>query len=243
MVSSKLVIIDDKWLRREWAASHIKVWAETNTLDVVALDPSHAVDEFCSHPDCRMVILCLGVESVADTSKLIKAVRALVPCAALMVVSDSEQPGELVAAIEAGAVGYVSTDHDPDLLLRALSFILDGGSYFPASAILGAVGNGGGRRNELHEDAPVGADDGDASPGFCALTARQHEVLQLLQLGKSNKHIARQLGMTEATAKVHVRHIMRKFGAVNRTQAALNAQILQPARRALRLARVEQRTH
>jgi DNA-binding NarL/FixJ family response regulator len=234
-VSGTFVIMDIKALRREWLASHVKIWAEANSLDIVTLDPSHALDEFCEYPDCRMVILSLGVESVADadTSKLIKALRALVPCAALVVVSDSDQPWELVAAVEAGAVGFVSTNHDPDLVLRALSFILDGGSYFPAPAILGAVGrNGGNGRNGLSE-TPLGEDD-DSSPGgvVCApraLTARQQEVLELLQLGESNKHIARHLGMTESTAKVHVRHIMRKFGATNRTQAALSAKFPQKA--------------
>lgn len=56
-----------------------------------------------------------------------------------------------------------------------------------------------------------------------SLTPRQHEVLQKLSEGKSNKLIARDLDMTEATVKVHVRQIMRKFGATNRTQAALCA--------------------
>lgn len=56
-----------------------------------------------------------------------------------------------------------------------------------------------------------------------SLTPRQREVLERLSEGKSNKLIARDLDMTEATVKVHVRQIMRKFGASNRTQAALIA--------------------
>jgi DNA-binding CsgD family transcriptional regulator len=53
------------------------------------------------------------------------------------------------------------------------------------------------------------------------LTLRQLDVLALLRQGKSNKTIARDLGMREATVKVHVRQILRKLGASNRTQAAL----------------------
>jgi len=56
------------------------------------------------------------------------------------------------------------------------------------------------------------------------LTTRQNEVLCRLRFGISNKHIARELNMQEATVKVHVRQIMRKFGAANRTQVALLAQ-------------------
>lgn len=56
-----------------------------------------------------------------------------------------------------------------------------------------------------------------------ALTPRQSEVLERLREGKPNKVIARDLNMTEATVKVHVRQIMRKFGAANRTQVVLSA--------------------
>ena len=56
-----------------------------------------------------------------------------------------------------------------------------------------------------------------------AFTPRQSEVLERLGEGKPNKVIARDLNMTEATVKVHVRQIMRKFGVANRTQAALCA--------------------
>ena len=52
------------------------------------------------------------------------------------------------------------------------------------------------------------------------LTVRQGDVMEQLQLGKANKIIAFDLGMSESTVKVHVRNIMRKMGATNRTQAA-----------------------
>ena len=58
------------------------------------------------------------------------------------------------------------------------------------------------------------------------LTSRQVMVLNHLQQGKANKIIAHELGMSESTVKVHVRNIMRKMGATNRTQAAYKAQSL-----------------
>ena len=60
-----------------------------------------------------------------------------------------------------------------------------------------------------------------ASLNKVGLTARERQVLEHLQLGASNKLIARQLNLRESTVKVHIRRIMRKLGAVNRTQAAL----------------------
>jgi len=56
------------------------------------------------------------------------------------------------------------------------------------------------------------------------LTPRELAVLALLGRGQSNKRIARELDLSEATVKVHVRHIMRKVGATNRTQVALLAE-------------------
>jgi len=57
----------------------------------------------------------------------------------------------------------------------------------------------------------------------CGLTARQQDVLERLRRGESNKLIGRQLRLRESTVKVHIRQIMRKLGAANRTQAALCA--------------------
>jgi DNA-binding NarL/FixJ family response regulator len=56
------------------------------------------------------------------------------------------------------------------------------------------------------------------------LTSRQMMVLSHLQQGKANKIIAHELNMSESTVKVHVRNIMRKMGATNRTEAAYKAQ-------------------
>lgn len=72
-------------------------------------------------------------------------------------------------------------------------------------------------------DSPPGGPEGNGEQQPPSLTPRQREVLERLSEGKSNKLIARDLDMTEATVKVHVRQIMRKFGAANRTQAALCA--------------------
>ena len=67
-----------------------------------------------------------------------------------------------------------------------------------------------------------------ASLNKVGLTARERQVLERLQLGAANKVIARQLNLRESTVKVHIRRIMRKLGAINRTQAALCAARLGP---------------
>src|SRR5690606_26939929 len=96
--------------------------------------------------------------------------------------------------------------------------------YFPREALLAARTGSG-----------TLAHGGDLSNS--RLTLRQHEVLEGLRYGKSNKHIARELNMQEATVKVHVRQIMRKLGASNRTQVALLAQSRERAHASAQLAK------
>jgi DNA-binding NarL/FixJ family response regulator len=95
-----------------------------------------------------------------------------------------------------------------------LSLILAGGSYVPPTAFLAS-------------DTADAAESTAAAPGVngghLPLTERQQAVLRCLHMGKSNKMIARELDMRESTVKVHVRSILRKLGALNRTQAALAA--------------------
>ena len=126
--------------------------------------------------------------------------------------ADGDEAADVVAAFKAGARGFVTTRMDPCVMFRALKFIIEGGAFFPPGALLdasGAAGNGG---------PDIGL---VPQAGGEALTLRQNEVLRLLRQGQSNKRIARELHMSESTVKVHIRQIMRKLGASNRTQAAL----------------------
>jgi DNA-binding NarL/FixJ family response regulator len=123
------------------------------------------------------------------------------------------------AAFEAGAAGFMPTSIDPSVALQALSLIKCGGSFFPPSA--------------LHREMPpvatqvtVGQPDranfeSSRPPTRPRLSAKQEEVVRLLRQGQSNKEIASQLGLSEATVKVHVGCIMRKLGLANRTQVAI----------------------
>jgi len=123
-------------------------------------------------------------------------------------VSDHEDRGEVMAAFRAGVRGFVPSTLEPELALQALTFVLGGGTFFPPQVL-----------DRPSRDVSQGARQGGA---VHTLTPRQLDVLALLREGKSNKLIARELAMCESTVKVHVRQIMRKLGAANRTQAALN---------------------
>jgi DNA-binding NarL/FixJ family response regulator len=212
-----VVIIDSKKLRQAGIVRLLDSWAGALGLTV------SAVESIEGHrtASCALVILSIGSASVEDPPQqtLIKDARKLMPQTPVVVLSDREEPNEVCAAFEAGAAGFMPTSIDPSLALQALSFIKCGGSFFPPSA--------------LHKEMPpvatqVAVDQPDRfhiqslrPPSRPRLSAKQEQVIKLLRQGQSNKVIASQLGLSEATVKVHLGCIMRKLGVANRTQVAI----------------------
>jgi DNA-binding NarL/FixJ family response regulator len=109
--------------------------------------------------------------------------------------------------------GYIPTSLSPRIATAAVRLMLAGGTFAPLALTAGFPQAS--NRNDL--PAPA---DGQAAQDY-RLTYREAEVLQLLQLGKPNKIIAFELAISESTVKVHVRNIMKKLHATNRTQVAL----------------------
>jgi DNA-binding NarL/FixJ family response regulator len=143
----------------------------------------------------------------------ITAIRQTLDTAPLIMLSDLEDSHQLNiirGALRAGANGFISTRSTGlAMTLSAIRFVQAGGTFAPLEMLLSDA------------SAPPPAQPAAASP--YRLTTRQKAVLAQLQQGKANKIIAHELGMSESTAKVHIRNIMRKMGATNRTQAAFNA--------------------
>jgi DNA-binding NarL/FixJ family response regulator len=245
----RVVVIDPQKLRQAGLVRLLAGWADANGLEVTTISRS---EELLVGPDCAIVVLNVGGASLLepDPQLWIKRVRTKVPDVPLVILSDREDRREILAAFGEGATGFIATSLDPSLALEALTFLLRGGSFFPLSALLEESrpartdGAGAAATSEGDQSAarlPTGQGHGHRSSEDAAptptpfenhagppLTPRQAEVLERLREGKSNKLIARELNMTEATVKVHVRQIMRKFGATNRTQAVLCAARLSP---------------
>ena len=214
-----LLIIDWKRLRQACITRLLETWADVMGLTAKPVVPGVPFDACCAPANCEMATICVGNESIlgAQYKELITNVRRQMPQALLVIISDREDPQEIRAAFEEGAVGFMPTSIEPAVAFQALSFIRSGGSFFPPSALSTSL-----REATMNGVAPVSD-----------LTARQEDVFGRLCKGLSNKAIARQLDMSEATVKVHVRHIMRKFGVANRTQlavAAINQGALRVAR-------------
>jgi DNA-binding NarL/FixJ family response regulator len=216
-----VLVIDSKKLRQAGIMHLLEAWADGMGLTVDALAPDTPLRKCATTANCEMVILDVCGDSLegAQQQALIKSVRTLLPKASLIIISDREDLEEVCSAFRAGAAGFMPTSIDPLVALQALSFIKSGGSFFPPSALehvcstTPQVGVNGSHRLDWQSHELVGFPP--------KLSAKQEDVFKLLRQGLSNKAIARQLGISEATVKVHVRSVMRKFGVKNRTQVAI----------------------
>ncbi len=130
----------------------------------------------------------------------------------VVMLTTSSDERDLVESLRSGAQGYLLKDMDPDALVTALRNIMQG-------------------KTEVSPDlAPVLArvvqDDGVIPPipsPFANLTPRELEILSLLAEGQSNKVIARNLGISDGTVKLHVKAILRKLDVHSRVEAAVIA--------------------
>jgi DNA-binding NarL/FixJ family response regulator len=142
----------------------------------------------------------------------IRTLVQIVPDLPIVMLSDATsalQPANIRAVLNAGVRGIIPTlITDVPAAVAAIRFVRDGGTFAPLDVLLQS------RKRQPPPDTPRAT----------RLTCRQMTVLSHLREGKSNKVIAHDLGMTESTVKVHVRNIMRKMGAINRTQAVYKAQ-------------------
>jgi two-component system nitrate/nitrite response regulator NarL len=149
------------------------------------------------------------------------------------VLTERFHPEELVAALTAGVAGYFLKDElSSDVLVKALELTLLGEVVLFSKSLTkapeqwmqlqpDAVSTVQVRNTGLAGGLPQAANDAAQTDDVPRLSNREQTILELLMQGGSNKHIARQLNIADATVKVHIKGILRKLGVSNRTQAAL----------------------
>ena len=146
----------------------------------------------------------------------LRHLRAEAPEVPLVIVSVKERAEDVRRGVEAGAAGYVPKSSSPDVLLGALRLVLSGGVYLPPHILEGALTDGARSGEESNGHNLVGGQ-------VMNLTTRQRDVLDLLIEGMSNRDIARSLGLSSGTVKIHVSSILKAFKVTNRTQAVIAA--------------------
>lgn len=155
---------------------------------------------------------------VQNTLEFVRRHLAGTPVALL---SDCDDVKNVLQALTCGVRGFIPTSLESELAVAALRLISAGGTFIPAHALRAAI-----------TKTDTGSDyERRRLPEELELTLRELSVIDLMCEGKPNKVIAVKLNLRESTVKVHVRNILRKLNAANRTQAAFVANRLrcQPA--------------
>jgi two-component system nitrate/nitrite response regulator NarL len=124
----------------------------------------------------------------------------------------------MVQAMQSGLDGLCSTAMSREDLIKALELVMLGETFI-APALTLSLWDEGSRQRQARPDGAMVV--GPATAVADKLSGRETQILSHLTLGSSNKHIARELGLAEATVKVHIKGILRKLKAANRTQAAM----------------------
>jgi DNA-binding NarL/FixJ family response regulator len=154
-----------------------------------------------------LVLLCTGERRASDIEHDISVLSKFFPSVLIVLLSDGEDVGNILTALDKGARGYIPTSMSLEVVVEAMQLVRAGGIFVPASSLLAS-------RNAIAETAASKATSGSL------FTTRQAAVVEALRQGKSNKIIAYELNMRESTVKVHVRNIMKKLNARNRTEVA-----------------------
>jgi DNA-binding NarL/FixJ family response regulator len=155
----------------------------------------------------------------------IRALRAAYRTLPVLAVSGTEDAGEALDALRAGASAMVPKSVPAAEMVAALRAVLNGDSYVPA----GLVSQHAQAHDPQLHPAPTGtvaAADSENGNGNGTLTLRQIEVLTLMAQGLSNKVIAARMCLTEKTIKAHLTRVFKVLHVVSRTQAVLAAQQL-----------------
>ena len=170
--------------------------------------------------DYGLALLDLSIPGANGLSH-IEQVRNEHPTLPVVVLSGSEDAGLMRRLLDLGVLGFIPKAYSPDVMLSAVRLVLSGGVYVPPMML-----------GQVSAAAPAAVTPAVAAPESIdslrrILTERQVDVLRLLSQGKPNKLIARDLGISEGTVKIHLAAIYRALNVRNRTEAVVASRKLE----------------
>ena len=206
-----ILIVDDHPIMREALAMALN---EEFDMEVIgeAADGNAALRFLEEHkPDVILMDLLMpGMDGLETVEKIIAADSQ----ARILVVTSQESEEKVVAAFQAGALGYFPKTAPRSFLLEAIRKIADGVPYMPAGITLKLLN---GLRELKHPQPQASQPEINQMP----LTPRQEQILALLSEGWTDYEIGRGLHIEETTVRAHIARIIQRLGVANRTQAAL----------------------
>lgn len=207
----RVLLIDDHALVRKG----IEELLISRGIDVVASVGSgeegiHKMQEL--QPDITLLDIKMPVMNGLDTLAKARKMGITTP---ILMLSMSREEDDLARALREGAQGYLLKDMDPDELLPALNDALSGQNVV-AKELIGSLTN-------IIQGKPGKQDVLEPATPLSELTPREQEILSHIAEGESNKVIAKHLGISDGTVKLHVKAILRKLGVHSRVEAAVIA--------------------
>jgi DNA-binding NarL/FixJ family response regulator len=200
-----VLIVDDHSLVRRGLTDLLGAADGIEVVGAVEDGSEAAAAVVAKQPDIVLMDLSMPVLDGVEATRAVLAVR---PETKVIMLTSFSENARILAALEAGAVGYLLKDSEPEEIIKALRDSAAGGVPLSPKAA----------RALLPANRPAGAATADA------LTPREREVLALVAMGLPNKSIARRLAISEKTVKAHLTRVFTVLGVSDRTSAALWAQ-------------------
>ncbi|MDX2144480.1 MAG: response regulator transcription factor [Rhodospirillaceae bacterium] len=204
----RILFADDHALLREGLRPFLEQIAEdTDVREADALDAALACFKGSEPP--QLILLDLNMPGMDGIQGIARA-RKTYPDAKVVVISGYFDKRIITTVLKAGVDGFIPKTSSGRTLRNALRLVLDGERYLPTNLL-----ESGSSTLALAALIADGTNDGP----WDKLTPREGDILRLLVDGKTNKEIARVLGLNEVTVKGHLRNAYRKIGANNRADA------------------------
>ncbi len=196
----KILLVDDHTLFRDG----LKLVLQKIADDVLISECGTCADayEIIKKSDgFDLILLDVGLPVISGMDGL-QEFRKLDPSAPIVFLSGSDDQNLIRKALNLGVMGYIPKTLNSEIMLQAIHLILKGGRYVPDNVL---------------------QDDDRSNHSKINLTSRQSEILTLISQGKSNKEIARTLGIADNTVRVHISAVFQALKVNNRTEAAFTA--------------------
>jgi two-component system nitrate/nitrite response regulator NarL len=207
-MSLNIILIDDHTLFREGL---VGLLSRRDIHVLAAVGTGHEGLRLATELEPDVILLDMRMPEM-DGMDVLRQLRQRGFTKPVAMLTTSSDERDLVESLRSGAQGYLLKDMEPDQLVVALRDIVAGKTVVAPdlAPVLARVVQG-------ESITPV-----QGSP-FAKLTPRENEILVLLAEGQSNKVIARNLGISDGTVKLHVKSILRKLGVHSRVEAAVIA--------------------
>ncbi|HJX08754.1 MAG TPA: response regulator transcription factor [Actinomycetota bacterium] len=207
----RILVVDDHALVRRGMSYVVKegfpdaevIEAESSAAALEALHSTGKVD--LALVDVRMPDL--------DGLELLRAIKTEWEEMPVIMLSTYENAPYVKRALADGASGYLLKDATPEDLSQAINVAMSGSGNVLSPRVI----------QNLFEDQEASNSSSNGRRSEYSLTQREHDILELLAEGQSNREIAGRLYLSEKTVKAHLAAIFRKLGVTNRTQAAMMA--------------------